>query len=274
MPTPFKKINDEPLIMGIVNLNRDSFYSDSQCHSADEAYDKAQQMEEEGADILDIGAESSRPGSKGISVEEEILRVLPVVKKISSKTSIPVSVDTTKSEVAKAVLDNGASIINDITGLQNDSEMADTIAERNGSVVVMHMKGTPETMQKNPAYDDLIDEITLYLKKSISIAESAGISPDKIVVDPGIGFGKTIEHNLEILGRLNNFKSVNKPILVGVSRKSFIGHIQNLPVEDRLDGSLIAGMMAIVNGAQILRVHDVKETRQMLDLVQSIKKFQ
>ncbi|MGV7221216.1 MAG: dihydropteroate synthase [Nitrospinales bacterium] len=274
MSFSFKKFVDGPLIMGIVNLNNDSFYSDSQCHSTEEAYCKAQQMVDEGADILDIGAESSRPGSRGIPIEEEISQVHPVVKKLCKNINIPVSVDTTKSAVAEVVLDNGAMIINDITGLQSDPNMASTIAGKNGGVVVMHMKGTPETMQKNPIYDDLIDDITHYLEKSVSIAESAGISPDKIAVDPGIGFGKTIEHNLEILGRLNNFKSMDKPILIGASRKSFIGHIQNLKVEDRLEGSLIAGLMAVLNGAQILRVHDVKETRQMLDLVNAIKHYQ
>jgi len=274
MPFPFKKSVDGPLIMGIVNLNRDSFYLGSQCHSVDEAYDRAQQMMDEGVDILDLGAESSRPGSKGISVDEEISRILPIVKKICTSIKIPVSVDTTKSEVAKVALDNGVSIINDISGLQNDPDMAGTIAERNGGVVVMHIKGTPETMQKNPEYDDLINEITLHLQNCVSVAESAGISPDKIVVDPGIGFGKTIAHNLEILGRLNNFKSLEKPILVGVSRKSFIGNMQKLAVEDRLEGSLTAGLMAVLNGANILRVHDVKETRQMLDLVLAIKKYQ
>ena len=274
MQFPFKKSDDSPLIMGILNLNHDSFFSGSQCHSADEAYDKARQMVDDGADIIDIGAESSRPGSQGIAVDEEISQVLPVVKKLCKSITIPVSVDTTKSAVAEAVLENGASIINDISGLQSDPNMADTIAEKNAGVVIMHMKGTPETMQKNPAYDDLIKDITNYLKKSVSIAESAGISPDKIAVDPGIGFGKTIKHNLEILGRLNNFKSLKKPILIGVSRKSFIGNIQNLPVEDRLEGSLTAGLMAVLNGAQILRVHDVKETRQMLDLVKAITNYQ
>jgi dihydropteroate synthase len=274
MQFSFKNLGDGPLIMGILNLNHDSFFSDSQCHSTDEAYDKAQQMVDDGADIIDIGAESSRPGSKGISVDEEISQVLPVVKKLGKNITIPVSVDTTKSAVAKVVLENGASIINDISGLQSDPEMAGTIAEKNAGVVVMHMKGTPGTMQKNPAYEDLLDDITHYLKTSVSIAESAGVSPDKIAVDPGIGFGKTIEHNLEILGRLNNFKSLNKPILIGVSRKSFIGNLQNLPVEDRLEGSLTAGLMAVLNGAQILRVHDVKETRQMFDLVKSIKNYQ
>ena len=260
--------------MGIVNLNHDSFYSDSQCHSSDEAIDMAQQMVDEGADILDIGAESTRPGSQGISIEEEISQVLPVVKKLCKNINIPVSVDTTKSKVAKVVLDNGAAIINDITGLQKDPEMAGAIARKNAGVVVMHMKGTPETMQNSPVYDDLINDITHYLQKSISLAESAGISPDKIAIDPGIGFGKTIEHNLEILGRLKLFMSIKKPIIVGVSRKSFIGKIQNLPVEKRLEGSLIAGLMAVINGAQILRVHDVKETRRMLDLVQAINKYQ
>lgn len=273
MSFSFKKIDEKPLVMGIVNLNHDSFYSESQCHSTDEAIAMGQQMADEGADILDIGAESSKPGSQGISIEEEISQVLPVVKKLCKNINIPVSVDTAKSEVAEVVLDNGAAIINDITGLQKDPEMADIIARKNAGVVVMHMKGTPETMQNSPVYDDLINDITFYLQKSITLAESAGIASDKIAIDPGIGFGKTIEHNLEILGSLKLFKPIEKPILVGVSRKSFIGKIQNLPVEERLEGSLIAGLMAVINGAQILRVHDVKETRQMLDLVQAINKY-
>ncbi len=234
----------------------------------------AQRMVDEGADLIDVGAESSRPGSQGISEEEESARILPVVKELSRRWQNPVSVDTTKPEVAKRALDNGAAIINDIAGLQRDPRMAEIIAEFKAGVIVMHMNGTPATMQDNPVYENLIQDIMGYLIRSVSIAETAGISPDSIAVDPGIGFGKTIEHNLEILARLDRFKSLDKPILVGVSRKSFIGRLLDLPVEERLEGSLITGMLAVMKGADIIRVHDVIETRRMLKLVQAIQKYQ
>lgn len=260
--------------MGVINLNSDSFYPDSQCRSESDALKMAQRMIDEGADLLDVGAESSRPGSCGISEDEESARLLPVVKELCRRCQVPVSVDTAKPMVAKRMLDNGAALINDITGLQRNSEMAEIIARFEAGVVVMHMQGTPATMQDSPVYENLIQDIMNYLKKSVSIAESAGIAPDSIAVDPGIGFGKSAEHNLEILGRLNQFNSLGKPVLVGVSRKSFIGRLLNLPVEERLEGSLIAGMAAVLNGAGILRVHDVKETRGMIKLVHAINKYQ
>ena len=260
--------------MGIVNINQDSFYSNSQCHSKGEALIMAQRMIDEGADMLDVGAESSRPGSQGITEEEETARIIPLVKELSSRFQGPISVDTSKPEVAKRALENGASFINDITGLQQDPRMAEIVAQFDAGIVVMHMQGIPSTMQDSPAYENLILDIMSYLKKSVSIAESAGIASNSIAVDPGIGFGKTTEHNLEILGRLNHFKSLSKSVLVGVSRKSFIGHLLNLPVEERLEGSLIAGMAAILNGADILRVHDVKETWRMIKLFQAIHKYQ
>lgn len=260
--------------MGVINLNSDSFYPNSQCRSESDALNMAQRMIDEGADLLDVGAESSRPGSCGISEKEESARLLPVVKELCRRCQVPVSVDTAKPAVAKRMLDNGAALINDITGLQRNPEMAEIIARFEAGVVVMHMQGTPATMQDSPVYENLIQDIMNYLKKSVSIAESAGIAPDSIAVDPGIGFGKSAEHNLEILGRLNQFNSLGKPVLVGVSRKSFIGRLLNLPVEERLEGSLIAGMAAVLNGAGILRVHDVKETRGMIKLVHAINKYQ
>ena len=260
--------------MGILNLNQDSFYPNSQCHSTDEAMVMAQRMVDEGADMLDVGAESSRPGSHGVAEKEEIARVLPVVKQLSKRLRVPVSVDTAKPEVAKRALENGAALINDITGLQRDPRMAEIIARSGAGVVVMHMDETPATMQDNPVYENIIHDIINYLKKSVSIAESAGISPDCIAVDPGVGFGKTTEHNLEILGRLDSFKALGKPLMVGVSRKSFIGNLLDLPVAERLEGSLVAGMVAIMNGADIIRVHDVIETRRMVKLVQEIRKYQ
>jgi len=260
--------------MGVINLNHDSFYPNSQCSSVSDALKMAQRMIEEGADLLDVGAESSRPGSRGISEDEESARLLPVVKELCRRCQVPVSVDTSKPAVAKRMLDNGAALINDITGLQRTPEMAEIAAQFDAGVVVMHMKGTPATMQESPAYENLIPDIMDYLKKSISIAESAGVSPDSIAVDPGIGFGKTAEHNLEILGRLNQFKLLGKAVLVGVSRKSFLGRLLNLPVEERLEASLVAGMAAVLNGADLLRVHDVKETRQMAKLICAINKYQ
>ena len=256
--------------MGIINLSPESFYDASQCETLQQALSLADKMIEEGVDILDIGAESSRPGSVPLSEQEELKRLLPVVNKLADIVNIPVSVDTYKPAVAQEVLQSGASIINVITGLQRFPEMANIISRFQAGVILMHMQGTPNSMQDNPKYVDLLTEISEYLSESIAIATSAGIDPAKIAIDPGIGFGKTDSHNLQILKHLSLLKKLGKPILLGISRKSLIGNILNEGVEDRLEGSLSAAVFGVIQGASIIRTHDVCATRRTLKVVEAI----
>jgi len=259
--------------MGIINLSPDSFYPDSRVPSVPAALKVAESMIEAGADYLDVGGESSRPGTKPISEEEELAIVLPVIKQLCQNFSVPISVDTYKPSVAQKVLEEGVSIINDITGLRYP-EMAPIIAEYDAGVIIMHMQGSPEHMQEDPHYDDCVREIKTFLKQGIRIAEAAGIASDRIWVDPGIGFGKTVEHNLEILANLDSFASLQKPILLGTSRKSFIGKILDLPVAERLEGSLATAVIGMIKGARILRVHDVLETYRAVKIASEILKVQ
>lgn len=264
------------LIMGIVNLTPDSFSGDGlykglspQGTVPQHVVPVVEKMVKDGADIIDIGGESSRPGARPISLKEELDRTIPAIKTLAKKIKVPISIDTYKPQVAKQALDNGAVIVNDITGLRNP-KMTKVIAGYKAGVVIMHMKGRPQSMQNNPTYKSLIDEIIEYLEKTINRAEEAGIDTDKIVVDPGIGFGKTLEHNLEILKSLKEIKVLGKPILIGPSRKSFIGKILNLEAKDRLFGTLSACVLAVKNGANIVRVHDVKAIKQALKVTEAI----
>lgn len=256
--------------MGILNITPDSFYKQSRTVSIKAALKKAEEMVRDGADIIDVGGESTRPGASPLSEKEELKRVLPVIKGLIKNFDVPLSVDTYKSTIARAVLEEGASIINDISGLMFDPKMAKTIASSKAGVVIMHIKGNPKTMQKKPVYKSLMKEIATYLNKSIKRAVSAGISENRIIIDPGIGFGKTFAHNITILKRLAELKKLNKPILLGLSRKSFIGKILNLPAEERLEGSLAASIIGVINGARILRTHDVKETKRAVAVAESI----
>lgn len=269
-----KKIDLEKkvAVMGILNLTPDSFYDGGRYRTEKEILKRVEQMIEEGADIIDIGGESTRPGSDRVSVEEELRRTIPYLRKIRDLFDIPLSIDTYKAKVAKEAIEAGAEMVNDISGLRFDPEMAEVISSKNASVVLMHIKGTPKNMQDNPFYESLMDEIISYLRKSLEIALKAGIDFDRIVIDPGIGFGKTVEHNLFILKNLEELRILRRPILIGVSRKSFIGKVLNLPVEERLFGSLAATSVAVMNGARIVRCHDVRETRQVVDLVDAILK--
>ncbi len=259
-------------LMGVLNVTPDSFYDGGRFLDTKEALKQGMKMAEDRADIIDVGGESSRPGSDPVSVEEELKRVIPVIEGLAKEIDIPISVDTYKSEVAKKALDIGASMVNDISALRFDSEMRKVIKDFDVPVVLMHIKGTPKNMQKNPYYDDLFEEITSYLKEAIIVAKNSGIDENKIIIDPGIGFGKRLEDNLEILKNLSFLKSLKKPILVGPSRKSFIGKILDLPEEKRLEGSLAALSVAVMNGANIVRVHDVKESKKVAKIVDSIKK--
>ncbi|MDD5136020.1 MAG: dihydropteroate synthase [Candidatus Omnitrophica bacterium] len=249
--------------MGILNVTPDSFSDGGKYADRRRAVERAVAMAGEGAGIIDVGGESTRPGARAVSEAEETARVIPVIAAISKRVRIPISVDTRKAKVAEAAIRAGASVVNDVSGLKYDPAMAKVAAGYGAGVVVMHMKGTPADMQRSPRYGDLIREIKAALRDSIRIARAAGIDGNKIIIDPGIGFGKTVKHNLEILNRLDEFKDLGKPVCVGTSRKAFIGAVLDLPAEgDRLAGTIATCVIAIMNGADILRVHDVKEAAQ------------
>jgi len=264
------KFGSRVYIMGILNVTPDSFSGDSIYQDADKAVETALKMVEDGADIIDIGGESTRPGARPVIAEEEINRTAPVIKKLAKMTDIPISIDTSKSEVARLALESGASIVNDITGLESDPEIIRVIREFNAKVIVMHMKGTPLTMQNNPEYGNLIQEIRDKLKSIIEKAVTGGIKKENIIIDPGIGFGKTVEHNLEILNRLSEFKELAMPILVGPSRKSFIGRITGGQPGNRIFGTAASVAIAVKNGADILRVHDVREMSEVAKIAYAI----
>ncbi len=266
-------LSSRTFIMGILNATPDSFSDGGLYLNVDRAIEHGLHMIKEGADFIDVGGESTRPGSEQISIDEELKRVIPVIEILSGETDAPISIDTYKSEVAEQALSAGAVMVNDISGLQFDSKMVDVAASHKASVVLMHIQGSPKTMQEKPQYGNLIEDICEYLQRSIKIAESKGIS--QIIIDPGIGFGKTIGHNLEIIRRLNEFHRFGFPVLVGPSRKSFIGKILDLPSEQRLEGTAAAVVVSIMNGANIVRVHDVKEMKrvaQVVDAIQSVRK--
>lgn len=265
------ELKKKTCVMGILNLTPDSFYDGGKFTAPADAVKHAEKMAEDGADIIDIGAESSRPGSDPISSDEEIERLKPILPILSKNLAVPISVDTYKSSVAKWALDNGAAMINDISGFRFDTDMAKVVSEYKAPVVIMHTYGKPKTMQDNPQYKSLLDDIIAYLKDGIKIGLEAGIGMDKIIVDPGIGFGKTLSHNLQILRGLSRLKGIGRPILIGPSRKSFIGKILDLPAEDRLEGTAAAVAIAIFNGADIVRVHDVKEMVRVVKIADAIK---
>jgi len=260
-------------IMGILNITPDSFSDGGLFFDKEAAVEQALRMQEDGADIIDIGGESTRPGAEKVSVQEEIKRVVPVIKAIARRVNLPISIDTYKSAVAEAALKAGASMVNDISGLRFDPKMAKVAAKHKVPVVIMHIKGTPVNMQKNPSYESLIPEIADYLYEGIVIAREAGIPDDMIILDPGIGFGKTVAHNLEIIKSLNEFAGFEKPILLGHSRKSFIGKILgDLSVSERLEGTAAAAAIGIFNGANIIRVHDVAEMSRVAKIADRIKR--
>ena len=259
-------------LIGVLNITPDSFSDGGRYLDPALAEKRALAMQDEGADILDIGGESSRPGAKPVSAGEEMRRILPVLKRLSKKIKIPVSVDTCKPDVAMAALDHGAVLVNDITAL-GDRRMGKLVARYGASVVLMHMQGKPGTMQKAPSYRDVVKDVAGYLKKAVQRALDAGIPRTRVAVDPGFGFGKTIEHNLELLGRLDELGVLKQPVLVGLSRKSFLGHLLGVPAEERLTASLAAAGVAIERGAHMLRVHDVSAHRQLALLTDRTRSF-
>ena len=262
--------NKQSLIMGILNVTPDSFSDGGQYFDKNAAVEHALAMVENGANIIDIGGESTRPFSDPVSLDEEISRVIPVIKGIREKSDVCISIDTTKSMVASEALKVGASIINDVSAMEVDPFMADIAVKFDCPLVIMHMKGTPKNMQDNPTYESLILDIKDYLIKRIDFAVSKGVHREKIIIDPGIGFGKTVENNFEIINNLNHFVNLNFPVLLGASRKSFIGIALNLPENDRLEGSLAANIIGLQQGAKIFRVHDVAETHKALLLANKI----
>ena len=257
------------VIMGILNITPDSFSDGGVFLHPQKAVDHAAAMVEQGADIIDIGGESTRPGAAAVDVEQELDRVLPVLDALLQQVPVPVSVDTSKPEVMRAVSEVGAGMINDVNALRSEGALA-AVAESGLPVCLMHMRGEPRTMQKNPQYDDVVDEIKQFLRQRIQAAEQAGISRNKILVDPGFGFGKTLEHNLELVRRLAEFQSLGTPILAGLSRKSMIDMALGLPVDQRLNASLALALIAVSQGAAIVRVHDVRETKEAIRMYEAV----
>jgi dihydropteroate synthase len=259
------------LLMGILNVTPNSFSDGGFFFEKEKAIAHGLKMVEEGADIIDIGGESTRPGSKPLELEEELRRVIPVIESIIKEVDVPISIDTYKSNVAERAIEAGAEIINDISGLHFDPRLAKVAAKEETPLILMHIRGTPETMQKDVHYDSLFSEILQYLKDSIRTAESSGVDPRKIIIDPGIGFGKTVLDNLLIIKNLYEFRILGKPILLGTSRKTFIGKILNAEVEDRLEGTLSSIAIGVLKGAHIIRSHDVLQAKKAIAVADAIR---
>ena len=256
-----------PLVMGILNITPDSFSDGGMYVDFNAALKRADQMIEEGVDIIDIGGESTRPGSEAVSVDEELKRITPIIEAIKKMSDIAISIDTYKPDVMKEVIDMDVAMINDIYALQKPHAI-DMIKKSNVGVCLMHMQGSPKTMQLNPTYKNVVSEVRSFLEERVNLIANAGIDKSRIIVDPGFGFGKTFEHNIDLLQNIESFKSLNLPILVGLSRKSFIRKILNGDHDDHLSGSISAAILSALKGAKILRVHDVKETQSALKIFQ------
>lgn len=268
------ELGGRPLVMGIVNVTPDSFSDGGQFFDADAAVRHGLRLAEEGADLLDVGGESTRPGSEPVSASEELRRVLPVVRALAHRAHVPISIDTRKAEVARATLEAGAHVVNDVSAL-SDPAMAPLVAQTGAGLILMHMRGDPKTMQRAPQYADVVDEVRSFLSERATQAERTGIAAAAIAIDPGLGFGKRtgggIEDNAVLLRDLSRLVELGYPVVVGASRKSFIGNILHVPLEDRLEGSLAAAAIAAWNGAAVLRVHDVRATRRVAELVNAVR---
>ena len=261
---------EETGIMGIINVTPDSFSDGGKYANVEAAVMRAKQMVADGADIIDIGGESSRPGAEPITANEECRRVIPVVQALAEQFQIPISVDTYKAKVAREALSAGACVINDITALHGDPNMCQIVADAQAGVILMHMQGVPATMQKAPTYQNVVTEVHAWLTEVASQAVDRGIDSSRIMIDPGIGFGKTFDHNLEILRHLMQFRGIGYPMLVGVSRKKFIGRILDLPVHQREEGTAATVAWSIINGANVVRVHDVAKMKQVAQVIDTI----
>jgi len=258
------------LVMGILNATPDSFSDGGKFQGLEKAVARAHEMVEEGADIIDIGGESTRPGAEPVQPLEEIERTVPIIGKLREQSDCLISIDTQKAEVARAAVAAGADIINDVSAL-TDPDMVNVAAETGAGLVLMHMQGSPETMQDNPDYADAVSEVRIFLEERLAFAVSKGVSPLQIAIDPGIGFGKNDEHNLALLNGISSLAAAGRPVLIGVSRKSLFGHLLGREVDDRLAGSLAAAVFAVMRGAHILRVHDVKESCDAVRLVDTLR---
>jgi dihydropteroate synthase len=253
----------DPSIMGVVNVTPDSFSDGGRFLDAERAIEHGRSLIAEGADVVDVGGESTRPGAESVSADEELRRVVPVVEGLA-RAGATVSIDTSKVAVAEAALEAGAAMVNDVTAFGAEPELADLCAERDCDVVLMHMQGTPRTMQEAPTYDDVVDDVRAFLAERLEFATSRGIAEERVRLDPGIGFGKTLDHNLELLRRLGELGDLGRPLVVGTSRKSFIGKITGREVGERLGGTIASCVIAYANGAEMLRVHDVAPVRDAL----------
>ncbi len=270
-------IGRKTLVMGILNVTPDSFYDGGKYYDIEDALNRARKMIDDGADIIDVGGESTRPNSNSVSADEELRRVIPLIKELSKETQIPISIDTYKAEVADKAIKAGAQIINDISGLQADQEMVRVVAANNTPVIIMHILGHPHDFPKDPVYDNLIPEIISFLERRIEYSVKSGIAHDKIIIDPGIGFGKGAKHNREILSQLDKFRCLNMPIMIGTSRKSFIDSVLELSGDNNVNvnnsrfiGTLVTLVIAVSKGTNIVRVHDVKEAVQVIKMCSSI----
>ena len=259
------------IIMGIVPVTQDAFSDGGRYMDPARAVAHGQEMAGEGADIIDVGGESTRPGAQPVSADEEMARVLPVIRRLREIVSIPISIDTIKAEVARAALGQGADLVNDISALRYDPAMAPLVAAEEVPVVLMHMQGTPQTMQQNPSYADVVEEVKAFLESRIQFAVKAGVSRERIIIDPGIGFGKNLDHNLALLRGLAALTALGRPVLVGTSRKTFIGKLLEAGPEERLEGSLAAAVAAALAGANIIRVHDVKEAARAIRIADALR---
>ncbi len=256
-------------VMGVINTTPDSFSDGGQFDTTENAFRHAQKLIADGVDILDVGGESTRPGSRNVNLDEELERTIPLIKSIREVSDVPISIDTNKPGVMRSAVEAGATLINSITALQLENSL-EIAAELGVSVCLMHMLGTPETMQKNPTYTDVVTEVMEFLQQRIDAAVNAGIKKSDIIVDPGFGFGKTLRHNLLLLKSLSRFKTLGVPILVGMSRKSMIGALLDKPVDQRLYGSISCAVIAAMSGADIIRVHDVPQTLDAITMVNAI----
>jgi dihydropteroate synthase len=256
-------------VMGVINVTPDSFSDGGLFLDPRSAIRHGQELAAVGANVLDVGGESTRPGAAAVTATEELERVGPVVEGLSA-AGVPISIDTSKLEVAEAALEAGAAIVNDVTALRAEPELAGLCADRGAEVVLMHMQGSPRTMQENPRYGDVVDDVRAFLEERLAFAVAEGIPEGRIWLDPGIGFGKTVKHNLELLRRLRELTDLGRPLVVGVSRKSFIGEITGRPVDERLGGTIAACVLAYRDGAEMLRVHDVAEVREALTVAEAI----
>ncbi len=265
-------IQSNPLVMGVLNVTPDSFSDGGTYVTVAQAVDHARQMQAQGADIIDIGAESSRPGAEPINEREELRRLIPVVEAVRKVVPLPISVDTTKAAVARSAIQAGAVIVNDISALQGDPVMARLVAETGVAVVLMHMQGTPQTMQQSPRYGNVVEEVTAFLQQRAQVAIACGIRPSQIVLDPGFGFGKLQEHNLHMLAEFETFTTLGYPVLAGVSRKQFIGNLIRQPVHEREFGNAGAVAVAVLKGAHIIRVHDVRAMKDTATVVSAISR--